>query len=180
MYGIVNKAIQELVTEHYGEETWERVRNKSQVAISSFLSTAQYPDEITFQLALAAAEELKASLRQVLLSFGEFWILNTGKKHYGQLMEAGGVSFPDFLVNLPSFHSRVMLYYPNISPPEFKVRRIGLHEIDLYYYSTRNGLTDFVEGLIHGIGKMFNISIQIDLVESKTQNNEYDRFRILF
>lgn len=178
MYGIVNKAIQELVIENYGEERWERIRIKSQVNVSAFLSTEQYADEVTFRLATAASEELGVPLRDILMAFGEYWILNTGKKHYGQLMQAGGTSLIDFLKNLPNFHSRVMLYYPNISPPEFKVSLLGENELQLSYYSVRRGLADFVEGLIVGIAKMFGRSVIVSVVERKVMAEGKDVFHI--
>lgn len=180
MYGIVNKAIQELVSENYGEVAWERVKSRSNVDVNSFLSNEQYSDDVTFKLAIAASEELKLPLRDVLLSFGEFWVMSTGRKHYGSLMESGGKSFKEFITNLPNFHSRVMLYYSNIVPPEFKIDQISDSEIHLHYFSIRTGLTDFMEGLILGLAKMFNTEIQVSLIQQKGSGHDHDVFKITF
>ena len=71
-----------------------------------------------------------------------------------------------------------MLMYPNITPPEFKILEIGVNEIELHYYSTRNGLTDFMHGLISGMGKMYNQNIEIQLVNTKSSNFDHDEFLI--
>ena len=117
MHGIVNKAIQGLVTENYGLEAWNRIKTKSKVKEDSFISSEPYPDGITFSLAQSASEELGITVDQVLQAFGEYWILKTGMEHYGPLMKSGGSNFQEFLVNLPNFHSRVMLIFPNVTPP---------------------------------------------------------------
>ncbi len=179
MYGVVNKAIQELVTENFGSQAWEKVKSRSNVDVNSFLSNEQYSDDVTFKLAIAASEELNLPLRDVLLAFGEFWVLSTGKKHYGSLMESGGSSFKDFILNLPNFHSRVMLYYSNIVPPEFKIDQISESEIQLHYFSIRTGLTDFMEGLILGLAKMFDTKVQVSLIQQKGPEHDHDIFKII-
>lgn len=38
MYGLVNKAIEGLVCDHYGEETWEKIKAKANVDIDTFIT----------------------------------------------------------------------------------------------------------------------------------------------
>ena len=62
MYGIVNKAIQGLVVENFGEEAWLKIKQKSGVTHDVFLSNEPYPDEDTYTLAITAGEVLGMSL----------------------------------------------------------------------------------------------------------------------
>lgn len=80
MYGIVNKAIEELVTENFGAAEWEAVKRKSGVDVDFFLSNEPYDDAITYKLAGAASEVLRLSVGQVLNAFGEWWVLKTDKE----------------------------------------------------------------------------------------------------
>jgi hypothetical protein len=180
MYGVINKAIKDLLVQNFGEGTWEKVRTKSGVDIDSFLSNTQYSDELTFKLAIAASEVLNWSLRDVLLAFGKFWVLDTSSQHYGSLIQAGGSNYVDFMKNLPNFHNRVMLYFPNITPPEFRTSVLNEHEILVQYYSVRVGLTDFVEGLMLGIAELFKIEAKVELIDAKSQINDHDLFKITF
>ena len=59
MYGMVNKALQNMVVEAHGEQIWEQIRTRAGVDIEVFVSNQGYPDEITYQLAGAASEVLK-------------------------------------------------------------------------------------------------------------------------
>ena len=85
-------------------------------------------------------------------------------------MEGGGSNLKEFLINLPSFHSRVMLMYPNLDPPEFKVSDIQDTSLHLHYFSKRPGLQDFMIGLLSGLGKMFDVSVNINLLQSRTRD----------
>ncbi|KAB1156810.1 heme NO-binding domain-containing protein [Flavobacterium luteum] len=178
MYGIVNKAIQELVTENYGEEKWQKILALSAVEEDFFISNEPYDDDITFKLAQAVSLEMNISVKDVLIAFGEWWVVKTTKDKYGTLMESGGATLKDFLLNLPIFHNRVMLIYPKLTPPEFKVSNISDTSIHLHYISTREGLQEFVRGLIQGLGIMFNTPVTIDLIESRDNGSSHEIFKI--
>jgi len=178
MYGLVNKGIQGLITDNYGVDIWEKVKEKSNVSTDLFLSNEPYPDEITYDLAHDAAEVLNISLNEVLINFGEYWVINTGQKSYGSLMQAGGSGLKEFLINLPNFHSRVMLIYPKLTPPEFNVTDINERSLTIHYYSNRQGLKYFVYGLISGLGKMYDQPVKIEIINSRDNGSDHEEFRV--
>jgi hypothetical protein len=180
MYGIVNKAIEELVTANFGEDKWEAIKVRSGIDIDFFISSEPYDDDITFTLAKAVSEEMEMTLSEVLIAFGEWWVMKTTKEKYGGLMEAGGNDLKEFLVNLPLFHNRVMLIYPKLTPPEFKVSDITENSINLHYFSKREGLQDFVRGLIQGLGKMYNTPVIINLVQTRDEGSSHEIFNVIW
>ncbi len=178
MYGIVNKAIEELVTQKFGLDAWEAVKEKSGVDVDFFLSNEPYDDDITYKLAGAASEVLGITVGQVLNAFGEWWILKTGKEKYGGLMEAGGNNLKEFLVNLPLFHNRIMLIYPKLTPPEFKVSDVTDNSILVHYHSKREGLQEFVRGLLSGLAKMYQTDAVIELIQSRDDGSSHEIFKV--
>ena len=42
MYGMVNKAIEEMVTRHHGESTWAQIKAKAGVDVEVFMSNEGY------------------------------------------------------------------------------------------------------------------------------------------
>ena len=178
MYGIVNKAIQDLVITNFGEEKWETILEKSGVEEDFFISSEAYDDDITYKLAGAASEVLGLTVGQVLNAFGEWWILKTGKEKYGGLLEAGGNGLRDFLINLPVFHNRVMLIYPKLTPPEFKVSDIEANSICVHYFSKRVGLQEFVRGLLSGLAKMYNTPAKIELMQTRDEGSTHEIFKV--
>jgi hypothetical protein len=178
MYGIVNKAIEGLVITNFGHDKWQEIKHKSGVTEEAFLSNQSYPDKTTFDLARSASEVLQKDIKEILIAFGEYWVLHTGQENYGSLMKAGGNNLKEFLINLPNFHSRVMLIYPNLTPPEFKISNIESNSVHVHYFSTRNGLTYFMYGLLSGLGKMYKVEVEINIVSEKENTGDHDVFKI--
>ena len=153
MYGIVNKAIEELVKENYGEEKWELIKIRSAVDVDFFISNEPYDDAITYQLAGAVADEMKVPLSDVLIKFGEH-------------------------CNLPVFHNRIMLMYPKLTPPEFKISDVEERSVCVHYYSRREGLQEFVRGLLQGLGKMYNTAVTIELLQHRNFGADHEIFKV--
>lgn len=180
MYGIVNKAIEDLVIANFGEEKWEAIKERSGIDIDFFISNEAYDDDITFKLAIAVSEEMNMSVGAVLIAFGEWWVIKTTSEKYPGLMDSGGDNLRDFLVNLPNFHNRVMLIYPKLTPPEFKVSDITNNSLCLHYFSKRQGLQEFVRGLLQGLGKMFNTPIVLELIQTRDEGSTHEIFKIIW
>lgn len=178
MYGLVNKSIQDLIVTNFGEEKWIDVKEKSGIEIDYFISTEPYDDAVTYQLAIAASEELGMTVEEVLFAFGEWWVLKTGNEKYGGLMKAGGSTLKEFLINLPLFHDRIRLIYPKLRPPEFEIDEVEDRALVLHYFSFREGLVGFMKGLISGLGKMFDSPVLIDHILSKESGHTHEAFRV--
>lgn len=178
MYGIVNKAIEDLVKTQFGDDKWDAVKLRSGIDIDFFVSSEPYDDDVTYALARAVSEEMNITLAEVLHAFGEWWVLKTGNEKYGGLMEAGGKDLKAFLINLPLFHNRIMLIYPKLTPPEFKVSNITKSGIHIHYFSRRQGLQDFVRGLLSGLGKLYKTNATVELLESRTEGKDHDVFKV--
>jgi len=178
MYGIINKAIEDLVIANFGEEKWEAVKEQSGIDVDFFISNEPYDDDITYKLVGAVCKVTDLPASSVLQVFGEWWILKTGKEKYGGLMDAGGDSLREFLINLPAFHYRVMLIYPKLTPPKFKVSNIEDRSIHVHYISKRNGLLEFVRGLLTGLGKMYNTPMEVELIQSRDEGSSHEIFKV--
>jgi hypothetical protein len=178
MYGIVNKAIQDLVTENFGKQKWDDILERSGLEKGFFISSEPYDDDITFKLAIAVSQEMNVTVSQVFIAFEKWWVVRTTKEKYGGLMKSGGTNLQEFLMNLPLFHNRVMLIYPKLTPPKFKVSHISENSINLHYFSKREGLQEFVRGLIQGLGIMFNTPTTIDLLQTHDSGDSHEVFKV--
>lgn len=137
MYGMVNKAIEDLVVTNFGSEQWEAIKSKAGVDVDVFLSNESYPDKMTYDLVGAASEVLGIAASGILIAFGEHWVLNTARQGYGSMLEANGRTLPEFLINLPSFHTRVAMIFPDLQPPRFNCTDVLENSLVLHYYSHR-------------------------------------------
>jgi hypothetical protein len=175
---MVNKAVEEMVCMHHGEAVWEQIKAKAGVDVEVFMSNEGYPDEITYSLVGAASEVLNLPAEKILQAFGEHWVLHTAQQGYGGLMQAAGKSLPEFLKNLPNFHSRVSMIFPKLQPPVFRCTDITENSLKLHYITHRPGLAPFVVGLMYGLGKMFKTPTTVDLIQSRDAGADHDVFLV--
>ena len=178
MYGMVNKAVEDMVVRSHGEPVWEQIKARAGVDIDVFMSNESYSDDVTYNLVGAASEVLKVPAEEILIGFGEHWVLHTAQEGYGGLMSAGGKNLPEFLRNLPNFHSRVSMIFPKLNPPRFECSDITDRSLQLHYFSHRQGLAPFVVGLMQGLGKLFKTPVSVRLVKSVGQGAEHDVFEV--
>lgn len=178
MYGIINKALEELVSINFGPDKWKAIKEKSNIPFDFFISTEPYDDEITLKLIQSVSEEMNLSVEEVLFLFGRWWVVITTKERYGDLMRSGGNTLREFLINLPSFHNRILLLYPKLTPPEFRVSHLAENSLHLHYISKRQGLSSFVLGLIEGLGVIYETELSVDLIKSRDSGDPHEIYKI--
>jgi hypothetical protein len=163
MYGMVNQAIKSMVEERFGADTWRDVHTRAG-APESFSAMDAYDDAVTYGLVGAACETLALPAEEVLRAFGEYWVLRIATVHYASLLASSGANFVDLLRNLDHMHQRIRVTFPNYAPPSFRVKPLaeGIAQVD--YYSHREGLLPFVEGLFLGLGKHFSLAVSVEHV----------------
>ena len=170
MYGLINEAVQGLVTENFGEEAWVKICAKAGLDHAGFVSMQQYPDSVTYDLVGAASSVLGMTPELILETFGRYWVQYVGSQAYGELMDAAGSSLGEFLENLDHMHSRVMISYPNLTPPSFRVQSNTENEIILHYKSDRPGLCPLVVGLLYGLADRFETRIEVDSLDGTKED----------
>ena len=180
MYGLVNKAIEDMVCDRFGGDTWETIKEQAEVDIDTFLCLEAYPDDLTHRLVHAASLVLGLSPSEILQAFGEYWVLYTAQKGYGQLMDMAGNAFLEFIQNLNNLHARAGLNFPHLKPPSFHCTHIQENSLCLHYDSTREGFTPMVEGMVKGLGHRFQTEVEITLRSDRKEGADHDEFSINF
>jgi hypothetical protein len=176
---MVNKAVEDMVCALHGEAMWEQVKARACVDVDVFISNEGYPDAVTYRLVQAVSELTATPADAILEAFGEHWILKTAREGYGELMDAGGRSLPEFLTNLPDFHTRVSMIFPRLEPPRFKVSDMTERSLLLHYHTQRAGLAPFVTGLLKGLGKRFQTPLTgVTLIRSRAEGAGHDTFLV--
>jgi hypothetical protein len=171
MYGMVNIAIEQMITEQHGQTTWNRIKASANVNEISFINIKSYNDAITYNLIEAASNILGKETADILEDFGMYWILYTANQGYGDLMKLGGNSLPEFLQNLNMLHFRVGSAMPELSPPYFEVLSLNKNSLTLSYRSKRQGLAHMVVGLLKGLGIKFGTPCNVQLTNTSVSED---------
>ncbi|MCB1994886.1 MAG: heme NO-binding domain-containing protein [Rhodoferax sp.] len=161
MYGLVNRAIEQLVVSTKGEPAWQRVCARAGVGADGFVAMCPYDDSMTYALVHAVSEELDMEPARVLEAFGEYWILYTADEGYGELMSSAGSDMRSFLANLDDMHGRVESIFPQMKLPRFRVDDLEGNALRVHYGSDRDGLAPMVTGLLRGLAKRFGQQVAV-------------------
>jgi hypothetical protein len=178
MYGLVNKAIKDLVTTNFGEDKWKEICRLADHVEEDFIGMNPYPDKLTFDLVTHASTVLNMSPGSILEAFGEYWILYTADEGYGDLMNLTGSTFVEFLSNLDMLHYRINNIMPELQAPQFSTRNETENSVELEYRSHREGMIPMLYGLIKGLGNRFEITVSIDHIEHKSTTSDCHVFLI--
>jgi hypothetical protein len=178
MYGLLNRAIKDLVESRFGEETWRDVASRVGPDAFDFIAMKVYPDELTYDLVAAVADVSGLTQHQVMDAFGEHWITYTGHIGHGDLISIMGDDTITFLRNLDAMHSRLMSIYTELEPPKFIIHEIGNGVYQMEYHSHRAGLWPIVIGMVRGLSTMMKQTVTIRLVRPKEEAVGYDTFEL--
>lgn len=176
MYGMINRAVEDLIRRRAGDETWSRVREQAGVGAAPFMAMESYPDEVTYRLVGAASEVLGLPVPEVLGAFGEHWVLYTAQEGYGDLLAMGGTTMQEFITNLHNLHSHVAMGFPHLTPPSFWCTDATATSVRLHYQSTRPGLAPMVVGLLRGLGKVYQTDVRVTHDRCVAEGADHDEF----
>ena len=161
MYGLVNRAVKDLITENFGAAKWQEVAISAGVD-EEFISMESYNDEVTYHLVGAASELLDIPAAELLRQFGNYWIRFTADEGYGHILSLFGDTLDEFLARLGNdLHGRVAVTMPELKPPQFRTEKIAQHTYLVEYKSHRKGLMPMVHGLLEGLAIRFGESANI-------------------
>ncbi|MFT5465044.1 MAG: hypothetical protein ACI8UO_000130 [Verrucomicrobiales bacterium] len=178
MYGLVNRAVRDLIIKESGEDAWSRIRDHAGIVQDNFNAMDAYPDSITYDLVGSASELLKVPAEDILKQFGRHWILYTAAEGYGEMMDTWGDSVAEFLENLNALHARLRTAMPHLNPPSFEVVAPGPGSLTLRYWSNRASLAPMVIGILEGLGERFDTPVTAEIASLKSAGQDYDEFAV--
>lgn len=179
MYGMIHKAVRDMVQTSFGEDTWSRIQSSAAMEDDHFLSLRNYEDELVYNLVGAAADELQLDAGTLLEEFGKHWVLVTMTDHYEQMLKSYGKNAWDLLANLNLMHTHIRSTFLHYKHPYFELVKENERDAKLHCRSVRVGLTPFVSGLIEGIATYYGETIEVLKIEhSPVDEGEHTIFSL--
>lgn len=178
MYGLINRAVQDLLTGEFGEAVWGKIAAEAGCAGIEFAPREKYPDELTERLVAATSQVLGIPADYLLRAVGKSWTELSVDASYDEMLASTGGTFARFLAYLEELPMRVARIFPELEPPVFEAEELGDGTTLVHYYSARRGLAPMMHGLLEGLAERFGVSANIMQVRSVDQGSGHDVFRI--
>lgn len=184
MYGLVNKAIHELVVSKLGEQEWIAICQRARVDTTKFLELRSYPDEVTYALVGEVSRTMGVPASEILRGFGQHWVKFTGRAGHRDYFEAypkNREGMLAFLDGLDDMHARMLTAMPHLRPPQIYCEAEGDQGVRVHYISERQGLAPMVTGLLEGLCEYFQVHGQVSyFAPDASASRSHDEFVIAF
>lgn len=177
MYGLVHRAMREMVIEAEGHQAWQAIETEQAIGPGELISLSVYDDALTMRLLGAVSDTLNLPIDQTLRAFGRHWIKFVSTDSYHAILDFAGRDLPTLLRNLNRMHQTVRFAMPSALVPSFTIVEETEDQICVEYRSERTGLEPMVIGLLEGLITKFNLSGQVEKVPS---SNGAGLYRIQF
>ncbi len=173
---MVNKALLEMLVGERGPQFWDEVSRDAGVDRMVFLRNQFFPDALTSRLAKAACVRLNEPTPDFLRRFGRFFVREADRLNYGDLFNLIGTTMREFLLNLPSFHSRIALMFPEQAPPSFSCTKVTDTSLELHCSSCRTEALPFVIGTMEGYAERFAVRLKVLKQVPSAEKYGFDSF----
>ncbi|MFD1343645.1 heme NO-binding domain-containing protein [Litorisediminicola beolgyonensis] len=121
MHGLINRTIQNFVTDSYGAERWTEVTRAANAETADFEPMLSYDRETTSGLVAAMAAVLERTPENCLEDLGTYLVSHPNSRTARRLLRYGGDDFREFLLSLDDLPDRLRLALPDLRLPELEV-----------------------------------------------------------
>lgn len=165
MYGMIHRALRQMVNEQLGEEAWKALEKKLNIGPTELLTAMAYDDALTFRIVAEAADRLNLPIDECLFAFGSYWIRYADQGSLSSIMNFTGATLPSFIANLDRLHLAVGAAMPGTRLPAFSTLESTSHFMLVEYRSERTGMEEFVRGLFFGLMEKFHVLGTVEIVD---------------
>jgi len=158
MKGIIFNLLEDVVTQHKGESTWDALLEHAQLE-GAYSSLATYPDQELMSLVGSASALLGMPADDVVRWFGKEAIPLLAERFPIFFEEHQSTSTLLLTLN-DIIHAEVRKLYPDAELPYFAISVPEEGVVTLGYTSPRR-LCSLAEGFIEGAAKHFNEEVQV-------------------
>jgi Haem-NO-binding len=177
MYGMIHRAVRQMVLEHKGLDFWTSIERSAAAEPAHFISSVTYDDSITMRILDEAATALGVELNTLLEDFGKYWILFAEHGSFGSILRFTGQDIETFVSNLDRMHRTIQDVMQQSRMPSFTIIRKERGNLLVAYTSERKGLEPFVIGLFLGLFMRFDLTGTVNLVAN---DNKSSLFQLIY
>ncbi|KAL7063573.1 hypothetical protein AAHC03_01890 [Spirometra sp. Aus1] len=191
MYGLLLQGLYDYVHQQFEDDLWPRVALRANCEYSDFNEIRSYPEDLFPNCASAIAEETGVSLDDVMFDVGMFFVCFLLRSKYHKMLRVLGRNLGEFFDELDNLHRHMHFKFPQMVAPFFTCASEYETGLTLQYGSRRKGYVHYTRGIVTGITKVFDQSVDIEIVhqaessaifrlhyKGKTKSALDDRFRL--
>lgn len=157
MHGLINRSIQCLVSDTYGQDIWNEVASLAGTGFESFESLLTYDTAVTEAVLEAAVTRLSTTRNAFLEDLGTYLVSQPRMGAIRRLLRLAGESFEDFLFSLDDLPDRARLAVDDLDFPGLELRLHGYHAYSLFVTSPYPGAGQVFVGALRALADDYGV-----------------------
>lgn len=151
MHGLVNRAIQQFVTDTYGAGVWAEVAAQIGVPGGGFEATVGYDDRLTKSAMRALCTRFGVPPDMLLEDIGTYLVSHPNTQMLRRLLRFGGEDFTEFLHSLDDLPGRIRLAVPELQVPPLDVAETAPGEFSVEIGCGWPGIGHVLAGMVRAM-----------------------------
>lgn len=178
MKGIVFNVFSDLVTDSFGWEIWDQLIENTKPASQAIYTSADiYPDDELISYVTELSKITGTAAPDLVRAFGKY-MMHKFKTMHPEFLD--GHNAKSFLASVHNvIHVEVKKLHPDSLLPKFEYEDESDDTLTMLYSSERK-LCHLAEGLVQGVGEVFNEAIAIEHPECMHDGAEKCRVELCF
>ena len=158
MKGIIFNITERFIISNHGEEVYEDIISSCKLETKEpFVGPGTYSDNDMLEILKVATQKLNVKIDYLLKELGKYAFGQLAKRYPNFVSPYDDAK--TFLLTVDGIiHVEVRKLYQETQLPVFQYSEPSENELIITYYSKRK-LYSFMEGLINGVAKYFNVNI---------------------
>jgi len=175
MKGVVFNLLEEVVSRHYGPDTWDDLLDEAGVS-GSYTSLGNYPDTEVEALVKAASDKLGTDRGAILRWFGQMAMPVMAERY--PIFFAGHASARPFVLGINHIiHAEVRKLYTGAECPHFHLHETPDGAVGMEYRSSRR-LCALAQGFVEGAATVYGETVQFEHVSCLERGDPRCAFKI--
>jgi hypothetical protein len=175
--GIIFNLLEEVVTQHYGEDAWDDLLDGAAVS-GSYTSLGSYPDDEALRLISNAAESLNSTPFEMLRWFGQEAMPLLAVR-YPAYFRAHTTTRPFVLSVNSIIHPEVRMVYPGADVPTCGFRNEPDGSLVMTYNSGRR-FCALAVGFMEGAAAYYGETVSVDQIQCMHRGGPVCEYRVTF
>ena len=166
MHGLVNRSIQNFLSDTYGQALWQEVSAAAELGFDGFEPMLSYDDALTEAVLCAAAARLDRGREGVLEDIGTYLVSHPNLQALRRLLRFGGVEFSDFLYSLEDLQARGRLAVPELDLPRLELQEHSPERFTLTCQTPHGGFGHAIVGVLRAMADDYGALVLLEHVGS--------------
>ncbi|KEP69797.1 heme NO-binding protein [Thioclava dalianensis] len=176
MQGLVNRSIQNFLSDTFGEEVWRDIAQRSSIPEEGFEAMLGYDEAVTDTLIEAACTRLNRGRLDLLEDLGAYL---TTREAVRRLLRYGGRDFVDFLRSLNELQGRTQMALDYLHLPELFLLEGEKDHFALEVRAAQPGWGAVLAGLVRAMADDYGALALIELIDPAPDGTERLSLRLL-